>query len=298
MEGRVTIVTGSNSGIGRETALGLAQMGATVVMAVRNREAGEKARREIIEESGNENIEILVADLSSMTEVKQLASEFKQNHDKLHVLVNNAGAIISKRTVTVDGFELTFALNHLAPVLLIHELLDVLAEGAPSRVVNVSSGAHAFGKIDFENLQNEKYSSMRAYGSAKLMNIMATYTLSKKLEGSGITVNVLHPGFVRTNFGKKDAGFGQRAVLRLAGIFAKTPAEGAETSIYLASSPEVDGVSGKYFADSKMKKSSKISYNEEIQEKLWAETLDLLGLEDSDFYVPKQAPNFVRQDLS
>jgi NAD(P)-dependent dehydrogenase (short-subunit alcohol dehydrogenase family) len=298
MKGRIALVTGSNSGIGKETALGLAKRGATVVMAVRNREAGEAARMEIIQESGNDNIELLVADLSSMSEVKRLADEFKQNHDELHVLVNNAGAIFSKRKVTVDGFEMTFALNHLAPILLIHELLDVLAAGAPSRVVNVSSGAHAFGKIDFDNLQNEKYSAMRAYGSAKLMNIMATYSLSKKLEGSGITANVLHPGFVRTNFGKKDAGFGQRAVLKLAGMFAKTPKEGAETSIYLAVSPEVARVSGRYFADSKEKKSSKVSYNEEIQDRLWSETLELLGLEDSGFCIREDTPNLVHQDLS
>jgi retinol dehydrogenase-14 len=298
MTGKTVLVTGSNSGIGKETALGLARLGANLVMAVRDREAGEKARAEIIEKTGNQDIDLLVADLSSMAEVRALASEFKEKHDRLHVLVNNAGAIFPKRRVTVDGFEMTLAVDYLAPVLLTHDLLDVLARSAPSRIVNVSSGAHTFGRIDFNNLQSTKYGSMRAYGSAKLMNIMFIYALSRRLEGSGITANVLHPGLVRTNFGHNDAGLARRGAFKILGVFSKSPAQGAETSIYLASSPEVEDVNGVYFADSKPKESSKISHDIDVQEKLWRVTLEMLGIEEGDFDATKTHSTEARQDLS
>ena len=288
MEGKVVLVTGSNSGIGKETAFQLAAMGATVVMAVRNREAGEKARQEIMDKTGNNNIDLIVADLSVMKEVRELARQFKEKHEKLDVLVNNAGGVFSKRMETEDGFEMTLALNHLAPVLLANELLPELKRAAPSRIVNVSSGAHAFGRIDLEDLQSQKYSSMRAYGTAKLMNIMTTYLLSRRLTGTGITINVLHPGVVRTRFGQNDTGRLRRAFFRFFSRFAKSPEKGAETSVFLANAPEIKGTTGKYFVNSKEKQSSRISYDEELQEKVWDETVKLLGLYESDFVLIAQ----------
>jgi len=278
MTGKICIVTGSNSGIGKTTALALAEMGATVVMIVRNREKGEAARQEIIERSGNKSVEMLIADLSSMDEVRRVAEEFKNNYPKLDVLVNNAGGLLNKHHTTSDGNELTFAINHLAPFLLTHELLDSLEAGAPSRVVNVSSGAHNMGKIDFDNLQSEKgYSFFRAYSNAKLMLVMTTYEFARRLEGTGISVNVLHPGFVRTNFGKSDAGFGRKLLFKLSSLFAKNSKKGAETQVYLASSPEVEGVTGQYFSNRKARKSSMISYDVELQKNLWQRTEEILG---------------------
>jgi len=279
MTRKVCIVTGSNSGIGKETARALAKMGATVVMIVRNPESGEEARREIIEESGNEDVDMLIADLSSMDEVRRVAREFNEKYDRLDVLVNNAGGIFNEYHTTADGNEMTFAVNYLAPFLLTHELLDTLKESAPSRVVNVSSGAHTMGKINFDNLQSEKnYSSFRAYGSAKLMLIMMTYELARRLEDTGVTANVLHPGFVRTDFGRKDGGFGRKLAFKFFSLFGKSPEKGAETPIYLSASPEVDEVTGKYFSNKRPKKSSKISYDEELQQKLWQKTEEVLGI--------------------
>jgi retinol dehydrogenase-14 len=277
MSGKVCIVTGANSGIGKETARALAAMGATVVMVVRNREAGEQARQEIINGTGNESIELMIADLFSMAEVKRLADEFKSRHERLDVLINNAGGIFPKREITGDGFERTFALNHLTPFLLTHELLDVLKTSAPSRIVNVSSNAHMMGKIDFENLQSEKkYGQMGPYGNAKLMLIMFTYALARRLEGTGVTVNVLHPGFVRTHFGQNNASRARKLMFRMIGPLAKSPKKGAETSIYLASSPEVEGVSGEYFVNCRPAKSSNVSYDKDLQEQLWKRTEALL----------------------
>lgn len=279
MTGKICIVTGSNSGIGKETALALAEMGAKVVMIVRNPNAGEKARREIIDQSGNEDVDMLIADLSSMDQVRRVAREFKEKYKRLDVLVNNAGGINNEYHTSVDGNEMTFAVNYLAPFLLSHELLDILKESAPSRIINVSSGAHTMGKIDFDNLQSEKkYSSFRAYGNAKLMLVMSTYELARRLEGTGVTANVLHPGVVHTNFGRSDGGRVRKAMYKAFSVFAKSPKKGAETSVYLATSPEVNSVSGKYFSNSKEKRSSKISYDLELQQRLWKKTEEILGI--------------------
>ncbi len=281
MTGKVCIVTGSNSGIGKETALALARMKAKVVMIVRNSNSGEEARREIIEETGNENVEMLIADLSIMEEVRRVAAEFKEKYDRLDVLVNNAGGINNEYHATPDGNELTFAVNYLAPFLLTHELLDVLKANAPSRIINVSSGAHTMGKVDIDNLKSErKYSSFRAYSNAKLMLVMTTYELARRLEGTDVTVNVLHPGFVRTNFGRSDGGTVRKAIYRMFSIFAKNAKKGAETSIYLAASPEVEAINGKYFSNCKPKKSSKISYDRDLQQQLWKKTEELLGISE------------------
>jgi NAD(P)-dependent dehydrogenase (short-subunit alcohol dehydrogenase family) len=278
MSDKVCMVTGTTSGIGKETARGLAKMGATVIMVVRNPETGEEVRQEIMTETGNTSIELMIADLFSMAEVRSVASDFKNTHSRLDVLINNAGGIFPKREMTVDGFERTFALNYLAPFLLTHELLDILKMSAPSRIINVSSAAHTRGKIDFGNLQSEKkYGQLGPYGNVKLMNIMFSYALARRLEGTNVTVNVLHPGIVRTRFGLNDASRARKLMFKIVGPLSISPEKGAETSIYLASSPEVEGISGKYFAKCTSIESTKISYDEELQEKLWEHTKELLA---------------------
>ena len=203
MAGKVCIVTGSNSGIGKETAFALAEMGATVIMVIRSQEKGKVALDEIVSKTGNNSVSLMTCDMSSMASVRDFAAEFKKKYDRLDVLVNNAGAEYVKRQVTSEGFEKTFAVDYLAPFLLTYELLDLLKASAPSRIVNVSSGLAKNGKVNFDDLQNENnYKGMQAYSNAKLMLMMFTYELSRKLEGTGVTVNVLMPGFVATNLGK------------------------------------------------------------------------------------------------
>jgi retinol dehydrogenase-14 len=289
MSGKVCIVTGANSGIGKETVRALSAQGATVVMVVRNLCSGEEARQDIYDETQNEKIEMMVADLFSIADIKKLVNEFKSKYERLDVLINNAGAIFPKKELTADGFERTFALDYLAPFLLTRELLVVLKASAPSRIINVSSFAHTRGTIDFENLQSEKkYGQMSPYSNAKLMLIMHTYALARRLEGTNVTVNALHPGFVRSHFGQNNASKARKLAFKLVGPFAKSPKKGAETSIYLASSPEVEGVSGKYFVNCKPAKSSDISYDRDLQEQLWKYTENLLNNMQLDLRAPQE----------
>ncbi|MFW9921121.1 MAG: SDR family oxidoreductase [Candidatus Thorarchaeota archaeon] len=279
MSGKVCVITGSNSGIGKETAKALAMMNAHVVMVSRSTEKGEVARKEIIEATGNQKVDLLIADLSLMQEVKHLASEVKSRYEKIDVLVNNAGGVNQHRMVTEEGNEVTLAVNHLAPFLLTHELLTLLKCSDSPRIVNVSSSAHQMGKINLEDFQNERYGSFRSYGAAKLLNVMFTYEMARRLENTSITINVLHPGFVNTQFGKTNATRGRKAIMKLASSLAMSPARGAETSIFLASSPQVRGISGKYYADSKEKKSSKASNDENLQREIWTKTEEVLGID-------------------
>lgn len=270
MNGRLCMITGSNRGIGKTTALGLAKMGATVVMVCRDRGRGEAARDEIKIESGNECVDLFVADLSSLAAIRQLATDFKRRYQQLHVLINNVGLTLKKRSVTVDGIENTFATNHLGPFLLTHLLLDVMKQSAPARIVNVSSMVHRWGRIDFDDLQGERHYDMDcAYQQSKLANVYFTYELAKRLRGTGVTANCLNPGVVATDFGREYTGFKGLMAKKLLRPFMKTPEQGARTSIYVASSPDLEEVSGKYFADSKQKRSSKLSYDESISRQLW-----------------------------
>lgn len=273
MRERVCLVTGANSGIGRATALGLAKMGAHVLMVCRDPVAGAVARAAIIRESGNESVDLLVADLSSQASVRRLAQEIKEKYSRLHVLVNNAGVQLWQRALTVDSMETTFAVNYLAPFLLAQELLDLLAASAPARIVNVSSLVHKWGKIDFEDLHGEKhYDSNKAYYQSKLALVLSTYELDRRLKMrglAGVTVNCLEPGMTRTEFARDFRGF-YRVMSIVWKLFMKSPEKGAETSLYLASSAEVEGISGKYFKDKREIRSSSASYDEGLAGLLWA----------------------------
>jgi len=266
MTGKICIVTGANTGIGKETALGLAKLGASVVMVCRDRERGEAALREIKQKSRNDRVELMICDFSSPNSIRQFASDFKQRHDRLDVLVNNAGVVLRERSMTEDGLESTFAINHLGYFLLANLLLDVLKQSVPSRIVNVASTGHKFGKLDINAWSTGgEYSAFGAYANSKLANVLFTYELARRLEGTGVTANCLHPGGVGTNLFRGLPKFMQ-ALIKLVTI---SPERGARTSIFLASSPEVEGVTGKYFARRRQQKSSEASHNEEAARRLW-----------------------------
>lgn len=278
MGGKVVLITGGTSGIGKAAATALAGMGATVVITGRNEERGKRALQEIREESGNEGVELILADLTVQDEVRRLAEELRERHNQLEVLVNNAGLVLSERTETPDGIETQLAINHLAPFLLTNLLLDLLKESAPSRIVTVSSDAHRWAKIDLDDLQSRKrYRGMQVYGKTKLANIMFTYELAERLEGTGVTANCMHPGGVNTNFGNNQGG-PMNLLFRLFKPFMRSPEQGADTLIYLASSPEVEGMTGKYLADRKVKAASDAAYDETTRKRLWEASEELTGL--------------------
>ena len=269
MKDKVVMITGANSGIGKAASLALANMGATIVMVARNKERGEAARSKIIKESQNKSVDLLLADLSSLESVRQLAIEFQKKYSKLHVLINNAGLFNQRRHVTMDGYENTFATNYLAPFLLTNLQLDLLKASAPSRIINVSSVGHYSGHINFDDINLEKeYGGWKAYGQSKLALVLFTHELAKRLQGTGVTVNSVHPGTVATNIWARPlgpAGF----IMTIPKLFMTSPQRGAGTIVYLASSPEANNLSGEYLEKLKVKKSSDESYNEEIAERLW-----------------------------
>jgi NAD(P)-dependent dehydrogenase (short-subunit alcohol dehydrogenase family) len=277
MSRKVCMVTGASSGIGRVTAERLAAMGATLVMVCRNRGRGERAMAEIREKTSG-SVELLLADYASFDSVRSLAKEFLEKHDSLQVLVNNAGVAQVTRSTTADGFETTFQVDYLSHFLLTNLLLGVLKRSAPSRVVTVSSVAHFGGHLDFENLQMEHgYGVMKAYSSAKLAEVLFTYELARRLEGTGVTANCLHPGAVATNIWGR--ALGPFSFLGNASkLFLISSEQGARTSVYLASSPEVEGVTGKYFEKMHEKRSSEESYDRALAAKLWGESERLVGL--------------------
>ena len=278
LKNRTVLITGATGGIGKITAEELARMGAHVVITGRDPQKTETVTRGLREASGNSQVDFLCADLSSQAEVRRLADEYKSRYDRLDILVNNAGAVYMKRQVSADGLEMTFALNHLGYFLLTLLLLDTIRASQPARIINVASAAHTGARINFEDLQGERsYTGWKAYSQSKLANVLFTYELARRLEGTRVTVNALHPGFVATNFGKSNGGvFGP--LFRLAQFAAISPAEGAETSTYLASSPEVDGVTGEYFDRKKAVKSSQASYDANAARRLWDASLQLAQL--------------------
>ena len=280
MRGRVCMVTGASSGIGRATAEELAALGATVVMVCRNKEKGERALARVRARGGADgSVELMLADLASLASVRSLADEYAETHDSLHVLVNNAGVAKLRRSVTTDGFESTFQINYLSHFLLTNLLLGLLKKSAPSRIVNVSSVSHFGGRLDLEDLQTKDgYWVMKAYSRSKLAQVLFTHELARRLQGTGVTANCLHPGAVSTNIWKNYLG----PASFLGGIsrlFLKSPEKGAETSVYLASSPEVEGVSGKYFDQMREKGSSVQSYDGALAKKLWEASAALVGID-------------------
>ena len=281
MTGKVVAITGANSGIGRATAQALAGMGATVLAAGRSRAKLEVAVADIRQATGNAEVHALVADLSELAQVRQLAAAIRERTERLDVLVNNAGVATDRRVETADGLELTFAVNHLAPFRLTTELLPLLEASAPARVITVSSALHASVKaLDLDDLQlsRGRFGWQTAFNQSKLANVLFTLELARRLEGSGVTANTLHPGVVDTGFGADGDLNGLNALaFRVMKWFLPGPAKGAETSVYLASSPEVDGVSGRYFEKSQEKTLGALAQDPALAQELWTRSEALVS---------------------
>jgi NAD(P)-dependent dehydrogenase (short-subunit alcohol dehydrogenase family) len=304
MQERICMVTGANSGLGKATALGLAKLGARVVMVCRDKTRGEAARQEIIKESGNTKVELLLADLSSLSDVDTLAETFKQRFDKLHVLINNAGVYRRERRVTKDGFEETFAVNYLASFLLTNLLLGTLQVSAPSRIITVAGAYHRQGRIHFDNLQLSKgYTGFMANSQSQLARVLFSYELARRLDATGVTANCLHPGSVRTNLLRdlpRPIPFLATTVFR---PFFISPERGAKTILYLAASPEVEATSGRYFVQGRSVKSSRASYDVALAKKLWTTSEWLTGLYDTNPKLlgrgePYDNSSLIKTDLS
>lgn len=269
LEGKVCLITGGTAGIGEVTARELARQGATVVIVARNSERGTATVDRIQAATGNPQAAFIQADLSVGAQVTQAATQFKQRYDRLDVLINNAGAAYNRREESADGIELTMALNHLSYFRLTNQLLDMLKASAPARIVSVSSRAHEGARMNFADLEGKRsYNGWMAYAQSKLMNLLFTYELARRLAGTGVTANALHPGFVASQFGRNNTDLAGK-LFRMVQVFAISPEEGARTSIYLASSPEVEGVSGKYFDRCKPIASSAASQQMVDAQRLW-----------------------------
>ncbi len=278
MEGKVCVVTGATGGIGRATALGLARRGARIGIVARDPGRAEATLAELRAAAPGSDPALFLADLASLAQVRRVAGEIAAKLPRLDVLVNNAGAIHRERRRTIDGLELTFAVNHLAPFLLTALLREKLGASAPARVVVVASDAHRPARLDLDDLMSERdYSAFRAYGRSKLANVMFTYALARRLEGTRVTANALHPGVVATGFGRNDPGW-LRWGVRIAAPFMLSAEKGARTSLHVAASPELEGVSGRYFANERPVRSSEASYDVAAQERLWEASERLVGL--------------------
>ena len=281
LDGRTCVVTGASSGIGEATARGLARLGARVVLVCRSRERGEQSLRRIAAAAGAGRAELALADLGSLDEVRRLADELLERCPAIHVLVNNAGVVRLRRSVTRDGFETTFAVNHLAHFALTCRLLPRLVASAPARIVNVASDAHRFGALDLDDLQSERgYNPMRVYGRSKSANILFTVELARRLGGSGVTANCLHPGAVSTGLGHSNLPAPlARAVSWVLHPLLKSPDEGARTSLHLATAPELDGVSGRYFARSREARAAAHALDPERARRLWQRSAELCSVD-------------------
>jgi len=269
MNNKTILVTGASAGIGLQSAIGLAKLGAKIVMVGRDEKRTARAVELVKSQTGNQSVSYLLADLSSLGEVRRLAGDFKEKHDKLDVLLNNAGAVFLWRKVSVDGYEMTLALNHLNYFLLTNLLLDILKTSPSGRVVNVASNAHYRGHIDFDDLQSKRwYNGMRTYSMSKLMNVLFTYELARRLQGTNVTANCLHPGFVASHIAWNNGWIVRLGISLIAGRISVD--EGARCPIFLASSPDAEGVNGKYFNyDLKETRSSEESYDEKVAMQLW-----------------------------
>ena len=279
MAGKTVLITGGTGGIGKATAVGLARLGARVGIVGRDATRATASAEDIRSRSGNPAVDVFAADMSAQAEVRRLAAEVLDAYPRLDVLVNNVGGFWQHRHVTADSLEHTFAVNHLAPFLLTNLLRERLTASAPARIVTVSSGAQSLGRIDFDDLQGERdYSGQRAYNQSKLANVMFTYELARRIEATDVTANVLHPGVTRTDFSAEDSPRWMAVMGPVGRPFMKSPERGATTSVYLASSPEVEGVTGQYFANRKPRKSNPDSYDAAAALRLWEVSADLVGL--------------------
>ena len=282
MISKTVVITGGNSGIGLETAVGVARMGANIVITARDPEKGKQAVEDIKERGASNAVDLVVFDLASLTSVRTGAAELLDRCPRIDVLVNNAGLVLTSRSETEDGFETTFAVNHLGPFLLTHLLLDRIKASAPARIVNVASTAHKGARkgMNFDDLQATKgYSGMRVYSASKLANILFTVELARRLDGTGVTTNSLHPGTVRTGYGRDGAAAGLLGLgIKIGARFFLSPTQGAATSIYLASSPEVGNVTGEYFVKCKARTPSKAARDTAAARRLWDESETLVGL--------------------
>ena len=286
MQGKRVLITGATSGIGKISAQELARMGADVTIVGRNEAKTRSLLSQLIAESGNDNNDMLLADLSSIEETRRVADEFNQKHQRLDVLLNNAGAYFSTFYRSVDGYELTFALNHLSYYQLGNLLLDIMqataSDQGEARIINVSSSAHqraGANGLHWADMQEaSQYGGFAAYGTSKLAHILFTYELARRVEDTNVTVNAVHPGMVNTSFGDNSTGFMRHIFKVLKPVFGRSPQKGAETLIYLASSPEVAGISGKYWADKKHKRSNEISYSRDEQTALWQFSAEATGV--------------------
>jgi retinol dehydrogenase 12 len=290
LEGRIALVTGATSGIGQETAVGLAARGAQVVLVGRDRARAEAARKDVSERSGGTRVDVLLADFASLDAVRGLAREFCERYPALHLLVNNAGVVMTERTLTVDGYETTLAVNHLAPFLLTHLLRERLLATGPFRVVNVASDAHRFvaGGFDFDDPMSERkfgfpafLTGMRVYGMSKLANILFTIELARRLEGTPATTNAVHPGAVSTRLGTNTGSFGRLVTYAMRPFF-KTPMQGAATSLYVATSPELANTSGRYFADCRERETTAAARDSEAARRLWNLSCEWVGVAVED----------------
>lgn len=283
MRGRVCLVTGASNGVGKAAAIKLATMGASLVLLCRDRDRGENAMAEISLRSGSDDLDLLVADLGSLSQIHAAAGAFLDSGRPLHVLVNNAGAIHMDRGVTEDGIETTFAVNHLGPFLLTNLLLDRMRESGPARIVNVSSEAHKIGygdgRMAFDDLMGERqFSGWKAYGQSKLANILFTRELARRLNPAEVTANALHPGVVASEFGRNNKMGWMPYVQAMYRPFCRSNEKGADTAVWLAATPEIEGVTGKYFKDRKVSPPARQALADDDAARLWRVSEELAGL--------------------
>jgi NAD(P)-dependent dehydrogenase (short-subunit alcohol dehydrogenase family) len=276
---KTALVTGANSGIGKAVAMGLAEAGARVLMACRSERRGQRARDDIVRKSGNRRVDLLVADLSTTGGVRSLAQQVTSSYRRLHVLVNNAAVLTGTRRITAEGHEMQLFVNHLAPFMLTNLLIDLVKASAPARIINVSSTAHSSGTIDFDDIQHERgFKGYKAYANTKLMNIVFTYELARRLEGTGVTANCVHPGIIHTNL-LRNFSMVLNMLFHALQKFFKHPREGADTPVYMAIAPELSHVTSKYFKYRQTLGTSQQSYDENVQRLLWEISESLTGIE-------------------